>query len=86
MTLRPTAGERSNGYGLAVAKDLIEKLGGDIWCETKLGKGFRFSFRLPVYEETIHTTSALETPASGREARPGELAAELACRVVTPNA
>ena len=32
LTPRPTGGENSTGYGLAVAKELVEKLGGTIWC------------------------------------------------------
>ena len=47
----PTGGEPSSGYGLAVAKELIDKLGGDIWCESTLGAGACFSFSLPYYEE-----------------------------------
>ncbi|MBE9543305.1 MAG: HAMP domain-containing histidine kinase [Proteobacteria bacterium] len=47
----PTGGEPSSGYGLAVAKELIDKLGGDLWCESTLGAGAYFSFRLPVYQE-----------------------------------
>lgn len=47
----PTGGESSTGYGLAVAKDLIDKLGGDLWCESALGAGACFSFRLPAYQE-----------------------------------
>ena len=47
----PTGGEPSSGYGLAVAKELIDKLGGDLWCESTLGTGARFSFRLPVFQE-----------------------------------
>jgi len=46
----PTGGESSSGYGLAVAKELIDKLGGDLWCESTLGVGARFSFRLPTYQ------------------------------------
>ena len=44
----PTGGEPSTGYGLAVAKELIDKLGGEIWCESELGRGARFCFRLPM--------------------------------------
>ena len=46
-----TGGESSSGYGLAVAKELIDKLGGDLWCESTLGVGACFSFRLPAYQE-----------------------------------
>ncbi len=47
LSPRPTGGEASSGFGLAIARDLIEKLGGKIWCETSLGHGARFSFSLP---------------------------------------
>jgi signal transduction histidine kinase len=43
----PTAGEPSSGYGLAVARSLASRLGGDIWCESEPGKGAVFSFKLP---------------------------------------
>lgn len=46
----PTAGEPSSGYGLAVARDLVTRLGGRIWCESTFGRGASFSFALPVYE------------------------------------
>lgn len=42
----PTADESSTGYGLAVAKELVDALGGKIWCESQLGHGARFSFRM----------------------------------------
>lgn len=47
----PTGGEASSGYGLAVAKELVEQLGGNIWVDSVLGKGARFSFRLPTLSE-----------------------------------
>jgi two-component system, sensor histidine kinase LadS len=43
----PTAGESSTGYGLAIAKELLDRLGGSIWCKSVLGQGACFSFRLP---------------------------------------
>jgi signal transduction histidine kinase len=54
LTPKPTGGEPSTGYGLAVAKEFIERLGGTIWCESVLGQGSSFSFRLPRYQEQVH--------------------------------
>jgi signal transduction histidine kinase len=53
LTPKPTGGESSTGYGLAVAKELMEKLRGDIWCESTLGQGSSFFIRLPVYQEPM---------------------------------
>jgi len=43
----PTGGETSSGYGLAVAKEIVTRLKGTIWCESTFGKGASFFFRLP---------------------------------------
>ena len=64
LTPRPTAGEPSTGYGLAVARELIEKQGGRIWCESHLGQGARFSFELPSASEI--TSAAGEATAAGK--------------------
>jgi signal transduction histidine kinase len=48
LTPRPTAGEPSSGYGLAVAKDLAARLGGELWCASVLDEGCAFSLRLPL--------------------------------------
>ena len=48
LSAQPTGGEASSGYGLAVAKELVEQLGGSIWVESALGKGSTFSFSLPI--------------------------------------
>ena len=47
LSAKPTGGEPSSGYGLAVTKELTEKLGGKIWVDSALGKGTCFSIRLP---------------------------------------
>jgi signal transduction histidine kinase len=53
LTPKPTGGEASAGYGLAVAKELIERLEGELWCTSKLGHGCSFFFRVPVYHEPM---------------------------------
>ncbi len=45
---KATRGEKGSGFGLAIAKNLIELHGGKIWAESKVGKGTAFYFTLPV--------------------------------------
>lgn len=41
------------GLGLSISKKLIELQGGNIWVESKLGKGSRFIFELPIHHEQV---------------------------------
>ncbi len=50
---QPTGGEQSAGFGLAVAKGLVDQLGGKIWCESEPGQGCCFAFCLPVYDGQV---------------------------------
>jgi signal transduction histidine kinase len=43
----PSGGEPSTGYGLAVAKEFVALLGGDLTCVSTLGEGTTFSLWLP---------------------------------------
>ena len=74
LTAKPTGGEPSSGYGLAVAKELIDRLGGSIWCESALGEGARFSFRLPRYQEAVHgaVEQAPSIPDNGMDQADGK--------------
>jgi two-component system, sensor histidine kinase LadS len=47
LSAQPTGGEPSSGYGLAVAKQLVEQLGGTIACESPPGQGATFTVSLP---------------------------------------
>jgi signal transduction histidine kinase len=42
LSNRPTAGESSSGLGLSIVKDLVENLGGTIYCESIVGEGTSF--------------------------------------------
>jgi signal transduction histidine kinase len=43
-----TKGERGNGMGLSVAFGIVKRHGGDIAVESEVGRGSRFTIRLPV--------------------------------------
>ncbi len=42
-----TAGEHGTGLGLPLCRDMLARNSGEIWVESKAGKGSQFHFRLP---------------------------------------
>ncbi len=48
LSARPTAGETSNGLGLAIVKTLVDRLEGEIFLTSELGKGSEFFVRIPI--------------------------------------
>jgi signal transduction histidine kinase len=41
------AGKRGTGLGLYICKEIVEKQGGAIWADSRVGEWVKFSFTLP---------------------------------------
>ncbi|HHB93268.1 MAG TPA: HAMP domain-containing histidine kinase [Thioploca sp.] len=48
LTAKPTANEHSTGLGLFIVKKLVEMMQGEVWCESKLGDGCKFTVTFPI--------------------------------------
>ncbi|MGC9342416.1 MAG: two-component regulator propeller domain-containing protein, partial [Bacteroidales bacterium] len=50
VTRYGTAGEAGTGLGMILCKEFVEKMGGEIWIESKKGQGTSVFFTLPEYK------------------------------------
>ena len=65
---KPTGGESSSGYGLSIAREIVRKLGGRIWCESIEGQGATFAFSLPAEPHAERKETWKITRSGGRRA------------------
>jgi signal transduction histidine kinase len=64
LEAKPTGGETSSGYGLAVAAELAAQLGGELGCDIEYGPGASFFLRLP-------SRRRAQAPSRARRTRAG---------------
>jgi signal transduction histidine kinase len=49
ITSPGTSNEKGSGLGLYLCKEFVNKIGGTIWVESKIGEGSKFSFTVPLH-------------------------------------
>jgi len=61
LSARPTGGESSTGLGLAIVKALVEKMGGELICESEEGRGATFTVIMEKSEEPVSRKKTVAT-------------------------
>lgn len=79
-----TAREYSGtGLGLTVTKQLVELHGGEIYVDSQLGKGSKFTFTLPISQSQVEATESI-TPIVDRRILNSTLPSTLQNSISTP--
>jgi signal transduction histidine kinase len=60
LSTKPTGGEPQTGIGLAMTHELVEAMGGTVWCQSEPGKGAMFGIRLPLAKPAQKGASSAE--------------------------
>jgi PAS domain S-box-containing protein len=58
-------GAKGTGLGLYISKRIVEAHGGELWVESEVGRGTKFSFTLPLQEDTRAHQEHIEQSARG---------------------
>ncbi|HET8859498.1 ATP-binding protein [Marivirga sp.] len=48
LSAKPTGDETSTGLGLSIVKKYVEEMNGNVWCESVIGKGAKFTITFPM--------------------------------------
>jgi len=54
LSSRPTAGEPSTGYGMAIVRDLAGLLGARVWFQNEPARGATFFVAIPLFDPSRH--------------------------------
>jgi signal transduction histidine kinase len=55
---------QGTGLGLSICHSIIQRHGGEIWCESKIGEGTSFVIKIPIYTSPADLANVRSSPES----------------------